>query len=262
MLRRILVYFLTFSLAALGLAFVLVPPYIVEITEAQIAEGLDENLPYEVNNGVLVNVRSATVQLSNENKIVLEAQFDARGLTLEGKGTANVASSLRYENGEFYLSDLKHDNVVFAFSENSESTISDVRSTLEGILRRETEEADSSGDNDRIGRLTEANEYYETALREDALNLLDSVLGSFPVYDLNQVNDSRFRLAALALDDVEITSQKILVTLSVQRLLISLAGILGTFLLLIVMFLGPENTIRLSMFLARLAKGKGDDIVR
>ncbi len=261
MLRRVLVYFLTFSLAALGLAFILVPPYVVEITEAQIAEGLDENLPYKVNSGVSVNVRSAAVQLE-ENKIVLETQFDARGLTLEGIGTANVASSIRYDNGRFYLSDLKHDNVVFAFSENSESTISEVRSTLEGILRRETEEADSSGDNDRIGRLAEANEYYETALREDAVNLLDNVLGSFPVYDLNRVNDSRFRLAALALDHVEITSEKVLITLSLQRLITTLAGILGTFLLMAVIFLGPENSIRLSMFLARLAKGKSDDIER
>ncbi len=145
---------------------------------------------------------------------------------------------------------------------NTQSTISDVRSTLEGILRRETEEADSSGDNDRIRRLAEANEYYETALREDAVNLLDSVLVSFPVYNLNRVNDSRFRLAALALDKVEITSEKVLVTLSLQRLITALAGILGTFLLMVVIFLGPVNSIRLSMFLARLAKGKSDDIER
>lgn len=262
MLRRILIYVLTFSLAVLGLAFVFVPPYIIEITEAQIAEGVDENLPYTVDSGFSVTVQSAVVQLSDENKIVLEAQFDARGLTLEGTGTANVASSLRYENGKFYLSDLKHDDVVFAFSENSESTISDVRSTIEGILRRETEEADSSGEDDRIGRLAEANAYYETALREDALDLLDNVLGSFPVYDLSRVNDSRFRLAALALDEVEITSEKVLVTLSLQRFIITLAGILGTFLLSIVIFLGPQNTIRLSIFLARLARGKSDDTER
>ena len=251
MLRRFAIYFLSFLLATLALAFVLVPPYIVEITEAQIAEGVDDNLPYTVDRGFSVTVQSAVVQLSDDNKIVLEARFDARGLTLEGMGTANVASSLRYESGRFYLSDLKHDDVLFAFSENSESTISDVRSTIEGILRREAEEAESSGENDRIGRLAEANAYYETALREDALELLDNVLGSFPVYDLNRVNDSRFRLAALALDDVEITSEKVLVTLSLQRFLITLAGVLGTFLLLIVIFLGPQNTIRLSMFLAR-----------
>lgn len=259
MLRRILVYFLAFSLAALGLAFVFIPPYIVEISEAQIAEGVDENLPYTVDSGFSVTVQSAVVQLSDENKLVLEAQFDARGLTLEGMGTADVASSLRYENGRFFLSHLKRENVVFAFSENSESTISDVRSTLEGILQRETEEAEASGENDRIGRLAEANEYYETVLPEDALELLDIVLGSFPVYDLSRVNDNRFRLAALALDNVEITSEKVLVTLSLQRFIITLAGIFGTFLLFIIAFLGPENTIRLSVFLARLVRGKSDD---
>ena len=70
------------------------------------------------------------------------AKFDARGLTLEGTGAADVASSFRCKNGRFYLSDFKHDDVVFAFSENSKSSISDVSSTLEGILRRETEEAE------------------------------------------------------------------------------------------------------------------------
>ena len=95
MLRRILIYFFTFSLAALGLAFVFVPSYIVEITEAQIAEEVDGTLPYTVESGFSVTVQSAVVQLSDENKIVLEAQFDASGLTLEGMGTADVVSSLR-----------------------------------------------------------------------------------------------------------------------------------------------------------------------
>lgn len=258
MLRRILIYLLTFSLAILGLAYIFAPPQIIEITEAQIAEGLADNLPYEVDNGVLVTVRSATAQLSDANKIIVSAQFEATGFTLEGSGTANVDSAIRYEKGRFYLSELKHDNVTFEFSENSDSTISDVRSTLEGILQRETEEATSSADQERIERLTGANEYFETTLREDAINLLDSVLGSFPVYDLNDA-DGRLKLAALALDDVEITSEKVRVTLSLQTLIKTVAGILGTFLLLVVLFLGPENTIRISMFLVRVLKGKSED---
>lgn len=262
MLRRIIIYFLTLSLTGLGFAFIFIPPYIVKITKAQITEGLRENLPYEVDSGVLVTVQSAMVELSDENRIILEAQFDARGLTLEGMGTANVTSSIIYENGKFYLSELKHDNIFFTFSENSKSTISDVKSTLEGILRRETEEADASGDKDRVRRLTGINEYYEAALQKDAVNLLDDILSSFPVYDLKRINDSRFRIAALSLDDVEINSDGILVTLSFQRLITTLACIIGTVLFFAVVIFGPWNTIRLSVFLARFAKSRSDDFER
>jgi hypothetical protein len=242
-------------MASLALAFIFVPPQIVEISEAQLAQGLEDNLPYQVDRGVLVTVQAATAQLSDANKIIVTAQFDAAGLTLEGTGIATIDSTIRYENGKFYLSDLRHDDISFEFSENSDETISAVRTTLEGILRRESEEATSSDDDDRIDQLAKANEYYETQLREDAADLLDKALGSFPVYNLNRANGS-MRLAALALDDVQISAEKILISLSLQKIIVTLAGFLGTFMLFVVMFLGPENTGRFLAFLYRIAKGK------
>lgn len=237
-MRRILILILLIVLAALVAAFLFVPPQIVEINEAQIEQGLEENLPYRVDKGaVSVTVQDATVQLSDEGKIVLAAQFDASGLTLEGIGSATINSAIRYDDGKFYLSDLKHENIDFQFSENSNDTISEVRSALEGILRRETEEANASKDDDRVDQLAKANEYYETRLQTDAVNALDEFLGSFPVYNLNRSGGS-MRIAALALDDVEITSEKVLVRLSLQTLIMRLAAIVGTFLLFAILLFG------------------------
>ena len=225
-------------LAVLVGAFFLVPPQIVEINVAQIEKGLEGNLPYHVDKGLIsVTVQGATVQLSDEGKIVLDAQFDATGLTLEGIGSATINSVIRYDDGRFYLSDLKHENIDFQFSENSNDTISDVKSALEGILRRETDEATASEDDERVDQLAKANEYYEKRLKTNAIDALDNFLGTFPVYNLNQAG-GRMRIAALALDDVEITSDKVLVSLSLQTLIIRLAAIVGTFLLFAILFFG------------------------
>ena len=238
MIRKTSILVLSLVLAVLVGAFILAPPQIVEINEAQIEQGLEENLPYRVDRGaVLVTVQDATVQLSDEGKIVLNAQFDAAGLTLEGIGSATITSAIRYDDGKFYLSDLKHENIDFQFSENSSDTISDVKSALEGILRRETDEATAGEDDERVDQLAKANEYYEKRLKTDAIDALDKFLGSFPVYNLNQAG-GRMRIAALALDDVEITSEKVLVSLSLQTLIIRLTAIVGTFLLFAILFFG------------------------
>ena len=242
MVKRVLTIVLSIMLVVLLAAFLFVPPQIVEISETQISEALEENLPYSVNKwGAQVTVHDAKVQLSNQNKIIVDAWFGAAGATLEGVGVAAVNSSISYDDGRFYLSDLKHEDIKFEFSENSRETISDVRSTLEGILRREAEEANESGEGARIDELAQANEYYETKLQTDAIDVLDDFLGSFPVYNLERAGGS-LRLAALALDDVQVTSDKILVTLSLQTLIVRLTSIVGSFLLVTAVLFGPFLT--------------------
>ena len=253
--RRISIVGLSIALAALVLAYIFLPPKIIEITEAQLAQGLEDNLPYQVKDTALVTVRAATAQLSDENKIIVTAQFDAAGFTLEGTGTAKVNSAIRYDKGSFYLSDLRHDDIRFEFSENSNETISDVSSAIEGLLRRETEEAASSNDANRIGKIAATKKYVETQLRTDAVDVLDHTLASFPVYNLNRA-EGNLKLAALALDNFEVSAKKILVTLSFQRLIKTLAGIVGTFLLIVVIILGPANTVRILAWLHGIKRVK------
>lgn len=237
-MRRISILALSFVLAVLVIAFLFVPPQMVEISKAQIEKGLEENLPYRVDKGlIVVTIQDATVELSDNGEIVLNAQFEAAGLTLEGVGSANINSAIRYNDGKFYLADLKHENINFQFSKNSNDTISDVKSALEGILRRETDEATENEDDERVDQLARANEYYEKSLKADAIDALDNFLGSFPVYNLSQAG-GKMRVAALALDDVEITSEKILVSLSLQTLIVRVAAIVGTFLIFVILFFG------------------------
>lgn len=246
---------LSIVFAGLLAAFLFVPPQIVEISQSQIAQGLKGNLPYSVDKwGAQVTVNEATVQLRDDDKIIINARFGAVGATLEGSGTAAINSSIRYDDGKFYLSDLKHEDIEFEFSANSRDTISDVRSALENILRRETEEAIAGEDATRIDQLARANQYYETKLQADAVEALDNFLSSFPVYNLERA-EGALKLAALALDDVKVTSEKILVSLSFQTLLIRLAAIVGSFLLVVTLLFGPLLPL-LGPLLPRLRKPK------
>ncbi|MCG3268761.1 hypothetical protein [Yoonia sp. I 8.24] len=219
------------------MAYIFGPSKVIEISPDQIDQALKENIPYEVDSlATTVTVHEAKVYLTDNGQIQLHAQFEARGFTLEGIGSAQVNSAVRYERGKFYLTDLKRDHIQFELSENSTETVSDVRATLDGILRRETEEANESGDPERIAAIERRRNYIETEMEADALAALDTFLGTFPVYNLQRAGGA-LTLAALAIDTVEITHDKIFVTLSLQTLILRVAGGLATtFFLLVVAF--------------------------
>ena len=139
-LRRILIYAFGVGFVLLGLAYLFVPPITLEITENELQDQISAALPKTVTKaGTTIVVDQARMSLAENNKIGIQAAFRAKGYTLEGIGTADVSSRLRYHFGKFYLTDLSHEQVSFTFSQNSRDTISDVRDTLKNILQRETE---------------------------------------------------------------------------------------------------------------------------
>jgi hypothetical protein len=239
MFRKICVSLSLVLAVVLLLAYIFVPPKIIAISSDQIAQALEENLPYEVESLVTsVTVHDATVHLNDGGKIQLRAAFEASGLTLEGTGSAHVNSAVRYENGRFYLTDLKREHVQFELSENSTETVSDVRATFEGILRRETEEANASGDADRIALLERRNNYVETELESHALEALDRFLSTFPIYNLKRAGGV-LAIAALAIDNVDVTHDEILVTLSFQTFILKVGGIFSTMLFILASMVSP-----------------------
>lgn len=218
MIRRFSIYALIVLSISLVAAYVFVPPITIEIQKSQLDREIAERLPYEVDRLIgTVTVNEATVQLGADGKMALQAEFEAKGVTLEGTGTATVLSSVRYGRGKFYLSDLTRDNIEFTLSENSNKNIAETRSFIDNVLNREIEEAEAGDDVGRIADLNAKDSYLKTGLEQDALNVLDEFIANFPVYDLNQSGDGLAYIAmAMAMDDVEIAEDKIVATLSLQ----------------------------------------------
>lgn len=231
--RRILTSALAALLLAIGAAYVLLPVVTVEIPKSHIDGAIETNLPHELDRGlVTVTVSGATVDPQADGRLRVNAEFTASGLTLEGVGRAAINSRLRYDGGKVYLSDLSTEDIDFQLSDNSSETISDIRSTISGILGRETEEAEAEGDAGRLQRLTGASDYIDTQLADDVLATVDGFLKTFPIYDLSRA-EGYLSYATLALQDIGVAEGRVLVTVSLRTLLAVLGGAVGAVILLL-----------------------------
>lgn len=229
-MRKFAIYTCLTLLAILAAAYVFAPPYKATFTQAQIESELAKQLPKQINKALTsINITEGIVDLHSNNKVAIKAAFDVRGFTLEGTGSADVTTGIRYDGGRFYLSDLRKENIEFTFSDNSKDTLGDVKSAFDKILKRETDEAEESDNAKRKETAKKVTTYVQTQLRADANAALDTFLGSVPVYSLNG-QGGVMEIAALALKDVSITDDTITATLTFQTLIQRIAG--GVFVVL------------------------------
>lgn len=238
-MRRVLKIILLLALGLLCLAYLFVPAKTFEFSQAEVEEAVMNKLPYEISKGfVTITVRAAELEFRKDNKVGVEASFEAKGLTLEGEGQATIQTGIRYDNGSFYLSDLAKENIHFEFSENSKGTISDVKSTIANILQREQDEAAVSGDADKAESVEGVKEYASKKLQSDAEEALESFLKSIPIYSLRN-QGGKLWLAALALEDVKISEGNVTAVLSFQILIARAAGAVFSCFLIVFVVFGP-----------------------
>lgn len=223
-MRKLAIYSCLTLLALLAAAYLFAPPFKATFTQAQIEAEIAKQLPKEIHRALTsINVTKGTVDLRDNNKVAIKADFDVRGVTLEGAGSADVITGIRYDAGRFFLSDLRKENITFTFSDNSKDTLNDVKSAFDKILKRETEEAENSGNETRKEKAKKVTAYVQNQLRTDANAALDTFLNSVPVYSLNGQGGA-MQIAALALKDVSITDDTITATLTFQTFIQRIAG--------------------------------------
>ena len=229
-MRKFAIYTCLTLLAILAAAFVFEPPYKATFTQAQIEAELAKQLPKQISKALTsINITKGIVDLRDNDKVAIKAAFDVRSFTLEGTGSADVTTGIRYDGGRFYLSDLRNENIKFTFSDNSKDTLGDVKSAFDKILKRETKKAEEPDNAQRKETAKKVTTYVQTQLRTDANSALDTFLGSAPVYSLNG-QGGVMEIAALALRDVSITDNTITATLTFQTFIQRIAG--GVFVVL------------------------------
>lgn len=233
-MRKFAIYNCVTVLALLALAYVFAPPYKVSFTQAQIKTEIAKRLPKDISTSLTaINVKAGTVDLRDDNRIAITTQFDVQGFTLEGEGAVDVVTRIRYDDGRFFLTDFRKENLQFIFSDNSKDTLSDVKSTFDKILKSETNEAADTDNTQRQKNAAIVTEYVETQLRTDANAALDKFMQSMPIYSMN-TQGGAMRIAALALKDVAITGETVTATLTFQTLIQRIVGGVVLFLFMIV----------------------------
>ena len=235
-------------LAVLVIALIFAPSYSVTFTEADIKSKVAAQIPHEVKRaGVAISVTSATVDFLATNQIAVEAGVAATGFTLDGVGSVSAKTSVRYEDGRFYLGDLTHDDIQFTFSDSSQETIRDVTNTIRGILEREGAEAKATNDHSKSEKIEKIQIYAQEQLQHDATEALDVFVKNIAIYDMNDQGAAMW-LAALSIKTVEINDDQVTAILSFQQLIFRL--MIGALtLLLIVATAAPVVAMRVVQWL-------------
>ena len=238
---------------ALGIAsFILISPTIrVDVPESKVRSELALKLPMTIDrNGVNVIVRAATVDFLDSNAIHLTAEADLAGFGLSGSASADATSGLRYEGGNFYLTELTFSDIDFVADGESSTRIEDATSVASAAFGRLRSKLDSEveGAGAALDRLSaDAAAKAEPVLRD----AIDRAIRSIPVYSLNG-RDMKHDLAALALEDVSFSDEAAHADLNPGKALLRI--ILGIALIFIaagaaigMVFVAPRSTVAIGM---------------
>ena len=199
----------------------------IRIAESQVREAIDERLPVEHDIGIaVIEVKDADVQFIGDGPdgavgLSVKIKLDSFGL-LGGKGGADTVSRLRYDDGAFYLTDLRLDDFEVKPTAATKVKLLAWKKAVETFL-------DDLGEEIRVKDGEAAFEDFLTKretvgpLLRDAL---DEALKDIAVYRLD---GSVAQTAVwMALKDVHFESRVAVVTLSPARAILILAsGILA-----------------------------------
>lgn len=219
-------------IAILGLIFT-APRVTIDIPETQVRHEIAARLPITIErSGANIVVRAAQVDFLSTNQINISAETDVAGYGFSGIATTQVTSSLRYEYGSFYLSDLGIDDVQITLDDTSDAKVSDYKSAASGLFAtlREKIEDEKKGSGEALDRIVS-----DTAdrIKPKIAYAVDDALKSIPIYSLHN-KDMKHNIAALALEDVFFTEDAAHATLNIGRLVLNLVifGFVGLFWIL------------------------------
>lgn len=240
------------ALALALAAFILISPTIrVDVPESKVRSELALKLPMTIDrNGVNVIVRAATVDFLDSNAVRLTAEADLAGFGLSGSASTDATSGLRYENGNFYLTELTFSDVDFALDGESSSRVDDAKDVASAAFGRLRAKLDSEvdGAGAALDRLSaDATAKAEPILRD----AVDRALRSIPVYSLNG-RDMKHDLAALALENVTFSEEAAHADLSPGKALLHIIISIALIFIAVgaavgMIFVAPRSTVALGV---------------
>ncbi|MDD9921063.1 MAG: DUF1439 domain-containing protein, partial [Boseongicola sp.] len=202
------------SLMAVTLAVVaFVPDIDVRIPETQVRDAIEERLPInaDLDEDIKVSVNDANVDFRSggeKGNVGIFVETEMSGFGLSAKATANTYTAIRYEEGAFYLTDLKLDDLEVKPSLATKAKLAALRTALATFLDELEIELEDSGNIEALNNLRDLRTTIGPVLRAT----LDENLGKIPVYRLQ--GDAKKNAARLILKDISFNGDEAIATLS------------------------------------------------
>ena len=210
------------ALVAATLAVVLLVPDIeVRFTEDQVRDAIEERLPLEKQSSELrLEVTDADVDFvgtGEKGSVAIGVDVEASGFGLAGKGAVETQSAVRYEDGAFYLSDLRLDDLELKPTLATKAKMAALKKVWDTFLDELGEDIRDREGEEALAKFMEQRRTIGPVVR----TMLDESLGTIPVYRLQ--GSAAKGAARLVLKDVAFTDTEAIAILSPAQALIKIA---------------------------------------
>lgn len=209
--------------AGLLLALLFAPDVTIRFSQEEANAKVMETLPFEKKTaGVTINLNEAAIDFQEDNLVQVTSVARVTGFGVTADVTGAPTTSLRYQDGNFYLADATIDSFKFDVDTAAQAKINGAKDVARSMFNKfkENHMDDSPEAAAAIDQLKDSTiAKVKTVAIETTNNLIQTV----PIYSLNN-KDIKHSLAKAALKDVQFTETDVVVTLSPQNLILTLLG--------------------------------------
>ena len=234
-ITKILLWGIGIIVAFTVAAFAFIPDIEVTIPEKTVSNAIDDRIPanYGSDTGLRIQVKSADVDFLGDGdagSVKLASEVKLSGYGLAGSGSAKTTTSVRYEYGTFYLSDLALDDFEVTPSLGTRLKLRAWKKALKVLLDDVAEEIRTTEGDAALAEFTE----HRRTFGPFGLKALDEKLGTVPVYRLKG-GPAQYAIL-LVLKDIRFTADEAIATLSPAQAILTIST--GLILTLIGVLLG------------------------
>lgn len=223
-------------LVAVTLAIVLfVPDFEIVIDESEVRDRIEDALP--VTSGTeeielkVTDARVDFIDTGEKGQVALYGEVRISGFGLAATSEVDTVTAVRYEDGSFFLSDLRLDDLSLTPTLATRAKIAALKKAWQPIIDQFAEEMNSA---DSEMSFEEAKAELQRSLIPLVRQAMDDALGQIPVYRLE--GDARKGAARLILKDISFTDRQAIAILSPAQAMIKIAT--AILIVLILLLLG------------------------
>lgn len=179
--------------------------------EGIIQEKLSEALPHTISKlDIDLTVKWATADFRDDNsaKVMFDLSAESRGVSADIAGEADT--SIRYNDGSFYLSELNPNDVQVVLGEGTQGKIQDFKDKISDRIDESVHRFFQKAENQELHALKDKAFAY---VKENATEYATAYIETVPVYSLDRT-DPKMLLASMAIEDVAFSEDGVIVTVN------------------------------------------------
>ncbi len=213
---------------------VVVPDFEVVFDEDEVRDRIEDALPVASGTqDIELRVTDASVDfldIGEKGQVALSGEVRISGFGMAATSTVDTVTAVRYEDGAFYLSDLRLDDLTLTPTLATRAKLAALKTAWKPIIDQFAAELDAS---DSEMTFDELKAELQRSLIPLVRQAMDDALGTIPVYRLE--GDAAKGAARLILKDISFTDRQAIAVLSPAQAMIKIATAVLTGLVLLLL---------------------------